>query len=218
MAKKDDEVVPALAGLTADQLTECFTLGASLEQVKQLADAGFGFDQIKTLAAAMGAAKAQGGGGVSAGDLKELLHAQRKAMKPENEAHPGISAYSHPEGDVAHPKDILRRDTIFMGMRQREDQLTPTEIELFNRFTISKVARGGRWEAKVKMVDGVETLIVTCAEARTLDGRQSLPSLALILRELHDGPEATNPDTLNARVAQLEAQIRSMGHPAGAAA
>lgn len=216
MAKKDDGV-PAIAGLTFEQLQECLTLGASLEQITSLAEGGFGYEQIKTLAGTLGAAKAQGVG-VSAGDLRELLQAQRKAMKPENEQHPGISAFSYPEGDQARPKPLLRRDTIFMGIRQREESLTPAEIELFNRFTVTKTARGGRWEAKIKLLDGAETLFVTCAEARTLDGRQSLPSLELILRELHDGAAATDPATLSARVAELEAQIKALSQPAGAAA
>lgn len=37
-----------------------------------------------------------------------LLSAQtmRKAMRPENETHPGVSVFSYPEGDVARPKKI----------------------------------------------------------------------------------------------------------------
>ena len=56
-------------------------------------------------------ALAQNKGGISKDDLREILDANakgvQKAMKPENETHPGKSAFSHPDGDVAHPKEAL---------------------------------------------------------------------------------------------------------------
>jgi hypothetical protein len=49
--------------------------------------------------------------GITKDDLKEILDANskgiQKALKPENEFHPGISAFSYPEGDVKHPKPDL---------------------------------------------------------------------------------------------------------------
>lgn len=47
--------------------------------------------------------------------LKEILTetaqisatSMQKALKPENEAHPGISSFSYPEGDVARPRPTL---------------------------------------------------------------------------------------------------------------
>ena len=97
------ESVPAIAGLTFEQLQECLTLGATFEQVRDLAEGGFGYAQIVQLAATLGAAKA-GGNGLSAGDLRQVLLDQRKALKPENDRHPGISAFSYPEGDKARRK------------------------------------------------------------------------------------------------------------------
>ena len=216
MAKKD-ETIPAIAGLTFEQLQECLGLGASLEQITSLAEGGFGYEQIKTLASTLGVAKGSGGG-VTAADLKSLMQAQHKALRPENDRDPEISAFSHPEGNVARPKPTLRRVTIFLGGRVKDDDLTPLEIELFNRFDVSKTARNGRWTADIRNIDGVERLIVKAAEHNTIDGRASLPGISMMLRELLDGPEATNPDTLAERVKQLEARIKEMAQPAGAAA
>lgn len=206
--KPDDESPPALAGLTAEQLEECFALGATLEQIKDLADAGFQYAQIKHLAGTLGQAKTQGSG-LSANDLRQVLVDQRKAMRPENERHPGISAFSYPEGDVKRPKPLLRRKTYFNGIQEREDALTPIEIDLYNRFIETTLARNGMWKAHVKRNGSAEELwIIT--EPHTLDGRQSLPGISSVLRELLDGEEAANPDTLFARVTDLEARLKAM--------
>jgi hypothetical protein len=53
--------------------------------------------------------------GISKDDLRQILvdtqtvtaKAMQKVMRPENETHPGISAFSHPEGDRAKPKPAL---------------------------------------------------------------------------------------------------------------
>jgi hypothetical protein len=39
----------------------------------------------------------------------------QKAMKPENEFHPGKSAFSYPEGDVARPKGDLPFQFLYNG-------------------------------------------------------------------------------------------------------
>ena len=205
MAKGTD--IPALAGLSFEQIQSCVQLGATLEQITSLTEAGFGYEQIQQLAPSLGGASRHG---VSTSDLQALLHAQRKAMRPENERHPEISVFSYPEGNVARPKATFRRDTIVLGARLREDSLTPTEIDLCNRFEVSTTARGGRWTATIRNIDGVETLIVNCLEHNTIDGRAGLPPLSLILRELLDGPAATDPNTLAERVKQLEGQIQAM--------
>lgn len=211
--KKDPETgeasVPALAGLTTDQLTECFTLGATLEQVKELADAGFGYAQIKHLAGTLGQAKSQGAG-LSAADLRQVLQDQRKALRPENDRHPGISAFSYPEGDVKRPKPALRRKTYFNGIQEQEDALSPTEIELYNRIDHpGRTARNGMWKAAIKRNGSAEELFII-TEPHTLDGRQSLPGITSILRELLDGAAAANPDMLAERVAELEARIKQL--------
>lgn len=214
---KSSEAVPALAGLTFDELQECLSLGATLDQITSLAEGGFSYAHIKQLAPALGAHRAAGGG-ISKDDLKDLMNAQRKALRPENEQHPGISVYSYPEGELARPKPPLRRETYFCGAREKADLLDPQEIELYNRFTVSTTARGGKWEATIRQRDGVESLWITCAGAHNPDSPTGpLPALTLILRELLDGPSATDPETLSQRVAQLEAALKAQ-LPAGVGA
>jgi hypothetical protein len=41
--------------------------------------------------------------------------AMQKAMKPENPQHPGISAFSHPQGDLAMPKPPLPYELFWNG-------------------------------------------------------------------------------------------------------
>lgn len=202
--KKAEGTVPELAKLTAEQIQKCLVLGASFEQIKDMAEAGFGYDQILSLARTLGSAKSAGAG-LSAGDLRQILLDQRKAMKPENDRHPGISAFN-PEGDRDHPKPGLVRKTYFNGIPEDHDALTPLEIDLYNRFTMTRTARQGMWKAEVLRNGSAEELWIS-TEPKTLDGRQSLPKLTMLLRELLDGAAAADPDTLAKRVAELEAKI-----------
>lgn len=39
----------------------------------------------------------------------------QKAIRPENTDHPGISAFSHPDGDLAHPKATLPFEFFYNG-------------------------------------------------------------------------------------------------------
>lgn len=206
MAK--DEKISAIAALTFPQLQECLALGASLEQINLLAEGGYQYAQIKDLAATLGAAKSQGAG-LSGSDLKEILKDQRKAMRPENDRHPEISVFSYPEGNLAHPKPPLSRTVFFNGTREREDALSALEVELYNRFDTDRTAREGMWRARI-VRNGSEEELHIVTEPKTLDGRQSLPPLTQLLRELRDGAEAANPDLLAAQVERMKAQIAEL--------
>lgn len=81
MAKEKDE-------LTADD--KMLLLLEALVQQKQHAQP-FDMDALKEVLAQTSQATAQ---------------AMQKAMKPENTDHPGVSAFSYPEGDKAHPKAV----------------------------------------------------------------------------------------------------------------
>jgi len=216
MAKEKDTIAveepPALAGLTFDQLQEVLALGATLDHINQLAGSGFGFAQIKALAPSL-APKAAGGAGISADQLKELLEGQRKAMRPENEAAPLVSVFN-PKGERDFPKARLKRPTFFNGGREREDVLTPTELELYNRFDRTMTARDGKWKAEIRQNGSAQELYITTVEIGSLDGRLSLPALSLILRELLDGAEAADPGKMADRIAALEAQIKALGSKA----
>ena len=163
---------------------------------------------------------------LSAAQLKEILAAvattatesgaegMRRAIKPDNPTHPGISVYSYPEGERVHPKPKLTRETFFCGAPQKEDQLTPAEIDAFNAITGERTARNGRWWARVEQYGNRQRLHVFVPN-KSIDDRMDLPNgLILILRELADGPEAVSVTSLAEKVKQLEMQLAAsrVGH------
>ncbi len=74
----------------------------------------FSAEQFEQLIGVL-AARHQAGPGLDRAELAAILSgvgqqtatAMQKAMKPENETHPGISCFSYPEGDQARPKPTL---------------------------------------------------------------------------------------------------------------
>ena len=68
-----------------------------------------------------------------AAQQQALLQAEMlvRAM-PENKEHPGISAYSYPEGDRARPKAALKCDFFWVGYPETPETLTPGEIDALN--------------------------------------------------------------------------------------
>ena len=136
----------------------------------------------------------------------------KRSLRPENETHPGISAYSYPEGEVARPKPTLTRETFFVGGRLREETLTPKEIELCNALMGDRESRGGTWPATDARHGSHERLFIN-VPCKTVDDRMNLPSFTQVLVELQQGREAASPEHLIDRVAQLEAQLLAMaGH------
>lgn len=135
----------------------------------------------------------------------------RRIMHPQNAQHPGLSVFSFPEGDQVHPKPVLRPrpdgqpgEVLFCNSRLDTDSLTPTTIDLFNRFTRTLTARNGRWRADLAP-DGIGLHVtVPC---KTIDDRMDLPSLDMILLELLDGQAAVDPISLADRVVELERQL-----------
>ena len=78
----------------------------------------------------------QSGGTQNAAVIETLLAQQEQLLvktRPENTEHPGISAYSYPEGERARPKPDLKCQFIWCGQEESKDQLTPEEIELRNQ-------------------------------------------------------------------------------------
>ena len=58
--------------------------------------------------------------------------ANRRLLRPENATHPGISIYSHPEGELKHPKGDLDCKTTWAGTTLEASTLTPDELDLVN--------------------------------------------------------------------------------------
>ena len=140
-----------------------------------------------------------------------IVKTEASVRFPQNPDYNEKSCFTHPEGEAVHPKVRLTRDTFYLGARQRDDDLTPQEILLFNAFTKgTKEARNGMWTARVTRDGSKEVLSVMCVEANSIDGRQSLPSMVLILTELHDGAQAADPSQMLVEVAMLKAQVQSL--------
>lgn len=132
--------------------------------------------------------------------------AMRGKLAPENQTHPGKSAFSYPEGDVARPKPELARKTYFCGMEERADRLTPAEIDGYNALKQSTQARNGRWTAKVRVRGEKEELWVD-VPANTVDQRMDLPPLVLILHELAGGPSTEDIGALVRQIDALKAMV-----------
>lgn len=139
---------------------------------------------------------------------QQALAEDRRVRPRENATDPGLSVFSHPEGERQHPKPRLRRATYWpRGVKQTEDLLTPEEIEAFNAFDHNCTARDGAWTATITRSGTTEVLEID-APVKTPDDRMNLPNgLLLILRELREGPEAVDVVRMAARLARLEAQL-----------
>jgi hypothetical protein len=161
------------------------------------------------------------GGGITTEQLDKLLEktagttadAFRQALIPENKIHPAISAYSYPEGDQRRPKPRLRIETYFCGHRQREDNLTPEELDGFNALADGQIyeARSGQWTSQVVRNGTKEILLVHCAEAIDRDRARDLPPLLHILTELKDGPQAVDLASLTRQLNEMKARLDAAG-------
>lgn len=176
------------------------------------------------------AAKAEAVAGISLVDLVAALKAatgndedslrarariqaeeNEKLREWENKRHPAISVFSHPEGDVANPKDKLKCKMFWVGYPEHEEQLTPEEIAALNK------AKPG--EFSFKRVDGTTaTLTVTGqygvgGDLQRLEftfpckGTDSLtvPPKAAMLRQAFGLP--SEEDALRAELAQLRKKV-----------
>lgn len=170
----------------------------------------------------------KGNKGVTGDDLREILKSQREAADEstrlsmqtltnalirENQRSPEISVFSYPEGDVARPKPKFvdpegrERETYFCDARQREEQLTPAEIEAFNAITDDCEARNGAWKATIHG-DGKRTILRVNVPCKDMDARMELPkSLTAILFELKNGKKALDVDALARQLADLKDKL-----------
>ena len=154
--------------------------------------------------------------GISAESLRAILEStaasaatnMHRTLVKENPNYSEVSPFTYPEGQAVRPAPRLKRKTYFCYAQQKEETLTPTEIDAFNAITRSCSAQDGRWTATV-VKDGTEEKLHVFVPNKNLDDRMGLPSLLLILRELKDGKEAVDTDRMAERVAELEAQVVS---------
>jgi hypothetical protein len=170
------------------------------------------------------------GGGMTADQLEKIIEGQRKALRPSNEQHPELSAFSFPGGDLkARQQGIVKRfkrEVWLNGHREDTEALTPTEVDMYNRLSESlpgpdskRTARNGTWIVEVDRTNRKMHLTIPC---KAVEQIMNLPgSLTLLLTEFLDGPEAVDPlHLLNsaALVKDLQQQIeelrQSIQHPA----
>lgn len=162
------------------------------------------------------------GGGITAAQLETILQKSaethqttvdvlRNTLIPENKVHPGISAYSYPEGDRLRPKPKLKYEVLFCGYRQREDNLTPDEIDALNAITGDREARNGTWRAYFRKEGTRQLLMVECDEMVDRDRARDLPPMLHILLELGQGIPTLDPVVLLKQINALKAQMEAAG-------
>lgn len=134
----------------------------------------------------------------------ELL-AERSAPK-ENPNYVERGPYQYADG---RHKPQLSRATFFCGTRQRDDDLTPYEIEAFNAIDVSRSTRGGMWTAELRQNGSAVELYVE-VPAKSVDDRMNLPPLLDILAELRGGEQAVDRTAILARLADLEAKLAAV--------
>lgn len=162
------------------------------------------------------------GGGITASDLKEILATQTQAQREiadstrsvrhSNPDHLHISAFSHPEGDLKRPKAKLDRETYFNGHREREDDLTPAEIDAYNAIQQSCTAREDRGEDGMWKATVTKHRRLVRIPSFTADDRMDMNNgLVLNLLELSKGKAAVDPADMAIRIAALERQLSEQG-------
>jgi hypothetical protein len=103
--------------------------------------------------------------GLDAAKLREILletsqvsaQAMKRAMKPENDTHPGKSVYSYPEGDAAKPRPVLPHELYWQGfpVHQYPETQHWLELELLARlqpgeYFVSKANNEGAHKISVR--------------------------------------------------------------------
>lgn len=88
---------------SAEDLFAIVDAGMPVGEARALLSDGFSVDVVLSLAQRQARQRVDAATETQAATAK----AMQKAMRPENETHPGISAFSYPEGDRARPRVTL---------------------------------------------------------------------------------------------------------------
>lgn len=169
-------------------------------------------------------------GTIGKGSAEAMREASRQQRK-ENPNYPARNVF-HPagnfddEGQQLPPKLMFIRDVryvgVWIGRKGRatdDDLLTVGEIALCNAFTANKSARHGAWTATIEHPGtDKEALNIDLGSVKTIDDRMGLPPLTLILRELLEGADAVNPESLQKQIAALKEQVDALRETKSAAA
>lgn len=149
-------------------------------------------------------------GKTSAEAMREAYRQQRK----ENPNYPEKSIFnpsgSFDDNGTALPAKVkLSRPTFFVGVRLSEELMTTDEIALCNRIVANKYSRDGQWKAEIDG-QGQQTRLKVEVPCKTVDDRMMLPPFTHILRELIEGADAVNPESMQKRLDALEAEVQRL--------
>ena len=177
--EKQEQLQEKLVANSEDRLAS--VLEKLVEQTRQQ---GLSADQLETLLTRVGMTSAE---------------AMRLSLKPENSEATHISDY-FTTTDMAKygsfdMKPKLAVKTWFCGIEEKDDRLTASEIEGYNKLPNFAEARNGQWKAERKRNGRHEELFISVPFV-TISDRMELPSLLLILLELNGGPSTANIHTL----------------------
>jgi hypothetical protein len=137
--------------------------------------------------------------------------ANRRALRPENEQHPGISVYSNPDGDLKDQKPDLKAKVFWVGYPLEKDTLTPEEVALINdlqpgNYSFTRTD-GTKAQAEVTArldAGGAIARLEVVFPAKG-DAHKTLPPMTVMLREMLGKP--SREAELAALVKALEAQL-----------
>jgi len=163
--------------------------------------------------------------GLTSEQLQQVLHsagvtsaeAMRQSLRPENADHPHISAFFTESDRLTYGtyenKPKLTRKTFFCGVEEKDERLTPSEIEGYNRISDNRSARHGRWAAEIRRNGRADELHVW-VPCSTLEERMQLRPLLLIQHELNGG---ASTEDLGALLQELQ-RVRALAASKGATA
>ena len=189
----DPTGAPAQAGVINLTLAQLQELIAGAVKAVQTGTAGEGASALQ----------------VAADALSEVGKQVKRTVRFSNEDHRHESVFEYPEGGRNRPKPPLKYECFLAGVRLREDQLSPTEVTLLNRFDANKSAQNGTWTATLDK-NGSKMHLKISVPAATLDMRQNLPALSQILMELLDGQDAADPTRMTDRLLEMERTVADL--------
>jgi hypothetical protein len=118
---------------TRDQLKAIIAAGMSVSEARMLLDDGYTPDDVLELAQMQAAQKQAEIQAANLARATETASAVERATNPSNKVHPGKSAMSYPEGDVARPRPRIEHVLLWNGYPQHkfQEELHWSELELF---------------------------------------------------------------------------------------
>lgn len=172
--------------LTVGQRKECLALGATMGELNEMEDRGYEYADILDLCRTASEARLS----EKDADADRTAKAHKRAMRPENERHPGKSVFSYPEGDVARPRPALKCQMFWLNEPVDTDTTTAKEIELLNQLERGryKLERPDGSLLRVDVITEQDDLTgklgkLTVSFDTRNNGHRNLPSRVFMLQE-----------------------------------